>query len=403
MIANATFKQIEVSYFRHEFIKTYLYNLHKGSIVHPEIKVTRLLARESISTGRLRPITSSSSKGDCEHVVLDSSIEGTILFQNARYEIVLAVIKDFSDIYYTVEALGVDPESLIPAALLDLLVKEAIYTSLYRNKFLNVIPIDVRGHTSPRIEIEIAEIEKTSLNEVFLPADVYEALDLFVETLKNSRRVGHALRYLLCGKPGTAKTKAIRAIANEVKGLGTIIFTNGSDDRLESVFELAKNFSPVVICIDDIDFLVGNRERNTDRYLLAKLLQRLDGFIGSDVFVLATTNDKTLVDIAASRPGRFDAILDFEAIGAGYYIPLIKSKTSSEKIISLFDETVLLSLEARKVTGAFVANLVKHLEIISMLEKRELDIDYVLTKIDQLDTGFYRNTSKSKGSIGFSN
>jgi cell division protease FtsH len=173
------------------------------------------------------------------------------------------------------------------------------------------------------------DIGNDSLEDVFLPSEIRRQLDLFISALTNFERVHTPLRYLFSGKPGTGKTKIIRAIANACKGKATFLFSNGAEERVDDLFEVASMFSPVVLCIDDIDMLTGSRQDGLYNRQLATFLQRLDGFTKGDQFLLATTNDKTLVDLAASRPGRFDRILDVNLIHPTHYLNLVMSKNEA--------------------------------------------------------------------------
>lgn len=126
---------------------------------------------------------------------------------------------------------------------------------------------------------------------------------------------------LLEGPPGTGKTLLARAVAGEADcnflsasassfvemyvGLGAA--------RVRSLFQAAREASPCIVWIDEIDALArkrgqgragGNEERETT---LNELLTAMDGFDVSDsVVVLAATNRADLLDDAVLRPGRFD-------------------------------------------------------------------------------------------------
>jgi SpoVK/Ycf46/Vps4 family AAA+-type ATPase len=150
-------------------------------------------------------------------------------------------------------------------------------------------------------------------------------------------------------------------------GKATIIMAEGEID-FKMVFEFAKLLSPAVVCFDDLDLLIGTRDKYFDRKSLGQFLQQLDGFEKNNVFLLCTTNDKELIDNAASRPGRFDLVLDFGKISKANYVDIIRTHCSESVIVKLFDNDMLNDLKKKKVTGAFIVNLIKQLEIKYSLE-----------------------------------
>jgi SpoVK/Ycf46/Vps4 family AAA+-type ATPase len=171
------------------------------------------------------------------------------------------------------------------------------------------------------------------------------------------------------------------------------------------LFSFANIFSPAILCVDDIDLIVGDRNHQVQRNVLGTFLQKLDGFVESHVFVLATTNDKQMVDLAASRPGRFDQIIDMGALEPRNYLDLVRRRTGDSAIVRLFeDKEVLALLRAKKVVGAFLANLVKQVALRKMTGGGEpIDKKELLTMIDRTYRGFYRAyEDPGKSSIGFS-
>ena len=184
------------------------------------------------------------------------------------------------------------------------------------------------------IYVEAANITEDSLGDIYLPAQINDNVQLFIKSVIHYNESKRPLRYLFAGKPGTAKTKIIRAIAKACTAKATFIFSTGNERRIESLFEFAEMFSPVVLCIDDIDLMTGSRSEGLYTPRLASFLQKLDGFVRQDFFLLATTNDKRLVDLAASRPGRFDLVIDVNLIEPRQYLELVKSKTQNIDIIN---------------------------------------------------------------------
>jgi SpoVK/Ycf46/Vps4 family AAA+-type ATPase len=308
-----------------------------------------------------------------------------------------------NQIDFSIVVLGLDPAAKQSEELVQFLKRESIRNSPYRDKMLQVL-LDKSGYAESigDIYIETANINEDSLEEIYLPAQITDNVQLFIKSVLHYNENNRSLRYLFAGKPGTAKTKIIRAIAKACLGKATFIFSNGNEKRIESLFEFAEMFSPVVLCIDDIDLMTGSRSEGLYTPRLASFLQKLDGFVRQDFFLLATTNDKRLVDLAASRPGRFDLVIDVNLIEPRQYLELVKSKTNLSNIVELFDNDVLSLLEVKKVTGAFIANIVKHLELIASFEPQKLSKEYLANMIRESHQGFYEEPEPTNGKFGFS-
>ncbi len=127
---------------------------------------------------------------------------------------------------------------------------------------------------------------------------------------------------LLTGPPGTGKTLIAKAVANEI---GASFYTiNGpeimskfygeSEQRLRDIFEQARESSPSIILIDEIDALAPKRDDVTgevERRVVAQLLALMDGLEErGQVVVIGATNRIDAVDPALRRPGRYDRELE---------------------------------------------------------------------------------------------
>jgi ATP-dependent 26S proteasome regulatory subunit len=194
----------------------------------------------------------------------------------------------------------------------------------------------------------------------------------------------------------------MNSIITNLKDKATIVICNGVNMEMEKIFEFCGLFEPCILVIDDIDFVAGSRDNNNkNNDQLGFLLQALDGFIPNNVFILASTNDKKLVDEAAKRPGRFDLILDIGEIEADNYISLVRRETSDNNIIDLFDRQVLNKLEDKKVSGAFIVNLVKQLKTIRT-SGEDINHDIFTDIFNLLYKGFYEyNDNAFARTIGF--
>ena len=129
---------------------------------------------------------------------------------------------------------------------------------------------------------------------------------------------------LLSGPPGTGKTLLARACAGEagvpfysVSGSEFVeMFVGVGASRVRSLFKTAKEDSPAIIFIDEVDAIGKKRSQKLSSNsesdsTLNQLLVEMDGFgTDSNVVVFAATNRKELLDPALTRPGRFDRAVD---------------------------------------------------------------------------------------------
>merc|ERR1712038_1222239 len=131
---------------------------------------------------------------------------------------------------------------------------------------------------------------------------------------------------LLWGPPGTGKTMLAKAVANQTTA--TFIRMVGSEfvqkylgegpRMVRDVFRLAKENSPAIIFIDEIDAIATKRfdaqtgaDREVQRILL-ELLNQMDGFDQTtNVKVIMATNRADTLDPALLRPGRLDRKIEF--------------------------------------------------------------------------------------------
>ncbi|MEB3351067.1 MAG: ATP-dependent zinc metalloprotease FtsH [Cyanobacteriota bacterium] len=198
---------------------------------------------------------------------------------------------------------------------------------------------------------------------------------------------------LLVGPPGTGKTLLAKAIAGEA---GVPFFSlSGSEfvemfvgvgaSRVRDLFKRAKENSPCLIFIDEIDAVGrqrgagiggGNDEREQT---LNQLLTEMDGFEGnSGIIIIAATNRPDVLDSALMRPGRFDRQVSVDAPDIKGRLSILKVHSRNKKLA----EDVSLEAIARRTpgfTGADLANLLNEAAILTARRRKEAT---TLTEID---------------------
>ena len=129
---------------------------------------------------------------------------------------------------------------------------------------------------------------------------------------------------LLFGPPGTGKTLLAKAVANESNAQFISIsgpeimskFYGESEARLREIFKEAKEKSPSIIFIDEIDSIAPKREEVTgevERRVVSQMLSLMDGLESrGKVIVISATNRPNAIDPALRRPGRFDREIEIK-------------------------------------------------------------------------------------------
>lgn len=191
---------------------------------------------------------------------------------------------------------------------------------------------------------------------------------------------------LLVGPPGTGKTLLARAVAGEAKV--PFFSISGSDfvemfvgvgaSRVRDLFKQAKEASPAIIFIDEIDAVGRQRGaglgggHDEREQTLNQLLVEMDGFEPNDsVVLIAATNRSDVLDPALLRPGRFDRQIVVD-------VPDVKGR---EKILRVHAENkpmaddVDLSRLAKLTpgfTGADLSNLLNEAAILSARRNKSI-------------------------------
>ena len=267
---------------------------------------------------------------------------------------------------------------------------------------------------------------KTTFKDVAGLEGAKEEVQEIVDFLKHSEKytsLGGKIPKgaLLVGPPGTGKTLLARAVAGEAKV--PFFSLSGSDfvemfvgvgaSRVRDLFKQAKEKSPSIIFIDEIDAIGRARGKNAmsgsndeRENTLNQLLTEMDGFgTNANVIVIAATNRADILDKALMRAGRFDRqiyvdlpdIRERKEIFEVHLRPLKKSKDL---------DTDFLSKQTPGFSGADIANVCNEAALIAARNnKKAVDKQDFLDAVDRIIGGLEKKnkiiTPSEKKAVAF--
>ncbi|MBV8940144.1 MAG: ATP-dependent zinc metalloprotease FtsH, partial [Solirubrobacterales bacterium] len=214
----------------------------------------------------------------------------------------------------------------------------------------------------------------------------------FLENPKKFQALGARIPkgVLLYGPPGTGKTLLARAVAGEA---GVPFFSiSGSDfvemfvgvgaSRVRDLFEQAKQNSPCIIFMDEIDAVGRHRGaglgggHDEREQTLNQLLVEMDGFEMKDnIILIAATNRPDILDPALLRPGRFDRQIVVDRPDRTGRRKILEVHTRGKPLSREIDIDVLAG-QTPGFTGADLSNLVNEAALLSARNgKREITQD----------------------------
>lgn len=229
-------------------------------------------------------------------------------------------------------------------------------------------------------------------------ADLQEIVDYLKEPEKYQKLGGRVPKgVLLIGSPGTGKTLLARAVAGEadvpyysVNGSEFIqMFVGVGASRVRDLFKTAKESSPAIIFIDEIDAVGRQRGaglgggHDEREQTLNQILGEMDGFMSNEsVIVVAATNRPDVLDPALLRPGRFDRHITVSR-------PTLKGRLAIFKVhvrdVPLADDVKLEVLASGTVglTGADIRNIVNEAALWAARQNK--------TSVEMVDFEFARD------------
>ena len=203
----------------------------------------------------------------------------------------------------------------------------------------------------------------------------------FLENPKKFQALGARIPkgVLLYGPPGTGKTLLARAVAGEA---GVPFFSiSGSDfvemfvgvgaSRVRDLFEQAKQNSPCIIFMDEIDAVGRHRGaglgggHDEREQTLNQLLVEMDGFEAKDnIIMIAATNRPDILDPALLRPGRFDRQITVDRPDRKGRAKILEVHTRGKPLAKVIDVDVLAG-QTPGFTGADLSNLVNEAALLA--------------------------------------
>ncbi len=209
---------------------------------------------------------------------------------------------------------------------------------------------------------------------------------------------------LLIGSPGTGKTLLAKAVAGEAKV--PFFSLSGSDfvemfvgvgaSRVRDLFKQAKEKSPAIIFIDEIDaigrargksnFSGSNDERENT---LNQLLTEMDGFgTNTNVIVLAATNRGDILDKALMRAGRFDRQIYVDLPDVREREEIFEVHLRPLKKVDNELDTAFLAKQTPGFSGADIANVCNEAALIAARKgKKAVDKHDFLDAVDRIVGG----------------
>ncbi|MDR2840392.1 MAG: ATP-dependent zinc metalloprotease FtsH [Paludibacter sp.] len=213
---------------------------------------------------------------------------------------------------------------------------------------------------------------------------------------------------LLVGPPGTGKTLLAKAVAGEadvpffsMSGSDFVeMFVGVGASRVRDLFRQAKEKSPCIIFIDEIDAVGRSRARNVNmggnderENTLNQLLTEMDGFgTNSGVIILAATNRADVLDKALLRAGRFDRQIHVDLPDAHERKEIFNVHLRPLKIDATVDVN-FLAKQTPGFSGADIANVCNESALIAARkEKKTIGKQDFLDAVDRIIGGLEKKT-----------
>lgn len=205
---------------------------------------------------------------------------------------------------------------------------------------------------------------------------VQKNLDVILKNIDVYKANGIAFKrgIILKGEPGVGKTLIGKILCNVADC--TVIWVTPKylekSANISRIGELARELSPTILFLEDIDLYGSAREGNFHKTLLGELMNQLDGIEeNKNVIVVATTNRGDELEKALrNRPGRFDDVIEIKKPGVDEVEKMLLLYTGRVETNNLNCRTIAEKCE--NYTGAHVKDLVD-LAIMTAIDENSFD------------------------------
>ncbi|AWR98186.1 AAA family ATPase [Acidianus sulfidivorans JP7] len=271
-------------------------------------------------------------------------------------------------------------EEYKPSVQISTLIKFENIAKKYSRKKIKSTPYGIPDITWDDLG-DLEKVKQTIRDSIELPLKNKEfASRLGIKPVKG---------ILLYGPPGTGKTSVAKALANGLNA--SFIILSGEEiasagikapEVISEKFNIARDNSPAIIFIDEIDAIAKNRMLNEWRTALTELLSQMDGIRESEnIIIIGATNRPWDLDPAILRPGRFDKLIYVPPPDFNGRISILKVLT---KGLEIDDETLNRVAEnTNNFTPADLKLLID--EVKRNLLKEASQTKVLRTKIDYYD------------------
>jgi len=252
--------------------------------------------------------------------------------------------------------------------------------------------------------------KKYTWDDIVLPKVLKDEIQLntvkLVESIKFYRdnNIPFKRGLILEGAPGTGKTLIGRILCSTINCSFLWVTPKYLTDSgaIASICELARQISPCVLFLEDLDLYAQDRDKVRDSNMLGELMNQLDGLVENNyIIVVATTNKVDFIEEAMrNRPGRFDRTIEIVAPskeGIKRLLTLCLQRLSTTG--DFLDE---VAEKAKGFTGAHVQELVNTAVMIA-IENKSVDAEgkVILKKEFLLDNIKKVKNKKFEPTLGF--